>query len=174
MQGATLKLNEMNLRLALAFVLCLPGCTGPTAAPSLLPRAIETRPDTVAAPVAAPRAPLDPNLAAQLAALVSDAQAGDAEFDRAYAAGRTALASGQRATAGSEAWIAAQQVISALQAARQRSAAALSRIDSLTVARSELVARDATVGGLDDYRDAQAQAAAIVTRQTSRLDAFNR
>jgi light-regulated signal transduction histidine kinase (bacteriophytochrome) len=151
------------------------GCAAPANPPSLLPRAIETRPDVSPisqTPVAL--MPISASLAARLAQLVAEAKAGDLDFAKVIKAGGTTVAAGRSATLGSEPWVAAEQVRSALQVARQRSAGALAEIDSLAVAQSELATRQSDAGGLTEILAAQAEVDAIVTRQTARLDALNR
>ena len=124
-------------------------CSAPANPPSLLPRAIEKRSETpvVAPPLAAPKA-IDQTLAAKLNILLKEARAGEADFTETQASGNSALASGRNAPSGSEAWIAAEIVLSALQVARQRSASALSEIDTLAINQGEFASRDSTVGGL--------------------------
>ncbi len=150
-------------------------CTAPANPPSLLPRAIEKRAETVTPPrpVEAPKS-LDPALSAKISALLVEARTGEADFDKTLASGRMALASGRTASSGSEAWIAAEIVISALQVARQRSASALSEIDTLAINQGEMASRDSTVGGLLEIQTAQAEIEAIVARQTGSLDALSR
>jgi hypothetical protein len=151
------------------------GCTAPANPPSLLPRAIETRSDAEAAPsaITVPNE-ISPALSAELNALLIDARAGDADFAKAQSAGNAALVSGKSASAGSEAWIAAQLVLSALQVARQRSANALAKIDTIAINQSELASRNATVGGLSEILAVQAEIELIVARQTARLDELTR
>jgi hypothetical protein len=150
-------------------------CTAPANPPSLLPRAIEKRAEAVILPprVEVPKS-VDPALPAKINALLVDARAGEADFGKTLASGRMALASGRTASAGSEAWITAEIVLSALQVARQRSASALSEIDTLAINQGELASRDSTVGGLLEIQTAQTEIETIVARQTSILDALNR
>jgi hypothetical protein len=142
--------------------------------PSLAPRAVEkgeaSQPAT--ATVAAAR-PIEPALAGRIATLMASLRAGDADFAQAAASGASALAGGRGADTGTERWIAAQQIVSALQAARQRSADALAELDSLTVAQIRTTADDPSAGGLAELQAAQAEGAAIVTRQTAQIEAAN-
>ncbi len=150
-------------------------CSTPANPPSLLPRAIETRPEAAAQPssvVLSKR--ITPALAAKINALLIEAKAGDAEFVATEVTGNSAVAAGRRALQGSEAWIAAELVRSALQVARQRSAGALAEIDTLAINQGELTSRDSTVGGLAEIIATQAAIEAIVARQTARLEALNR
>ncbi len=150
-------------------------CTAPANPPSLLPRAIEKRAEAVTppSPVEAPKR-VDPALSAKINALLIEARAGEADFANTQVSGGMALASGRTASAGSEAWIAAEIVLSALQVARQRSASALSEIDTLAINQGEFASRDSTVGGLIEIQAAQAEIEAIVARQTGSLDALSR
>ena len=150
-------------------------CSTPANPPSLLPRAIETQRDTPAERPAAPTAKeIDPVLVAKIAALLRDAKGGDADFKKTESVGSAALTSGRNAATGSEAWIASEVIISALQVARQRSAAALAEIDTLAIDQGVLASRDQTIGGMFEIATAQTEIEAIVARQTARLVVFSR
>ncbi|MDQ3478754.1 MAG: hypothetical protein M3438_06305, partial [Pseudomonadota bacterium] len=102
-------------------------------APSLAPRAAEAIDPRV--PVAEPQlsTAVDPALAAQLSALVAQAEVGDRQFRAAAPAAQQAAASaGSRE---SESWIVAQQALSALVAARGPVTQALGDIDGIGAAR---------------------------------------
>ena len=121
----------MRLSLALPLtVLAITGaCAGPNAPPSLLPRPAEKIDPRVPVERPANDRPVNGALAATLAGLVRQAHAGDAAFGPAAAeAGRLAEAAG---AAQGEAWIAAQQALSAAIAAREPTARALGDIDAL-------------------------------------------
>ncbi|MFM9978520.1 MAG: hypothetical protein ACKVOP_10820 [Sphingomonadaceae bacterium] len=144
--------------------------------PSLAPRAIEKAEagaPAASSPAPAPVRAIDAALAARIAAAVASLRASDADFETAAKEGAATLASGRGTATGSERWIAAQQVLSALQAARQRSADALAELDSLTVAQIDANAADPTIGGIAELQAAQAEADTIVSRQTQRIDAAN-
>ena len=165
----------MKFILIVAAGLTLSACTTSANPPSLLPRAIERRSDAVATPPPAPvAAPLEPALASSLAALVREAVAGDRDFASVARTADGTIAAGRNAAQGSERWIAAELARSALVAAHQRSAAPLAEIDTLTVARADMVANDPALGGLSEYQTAQAQVEAIVARQSTKLDDLNR
>ena len=150
-------------------------CSTPANPPSLLPRAIETQRDTpTERPVMPIAKALDPALAAKITALLREARAGDADFRKTESAGSATLASGRNAATGSEAWIASEVIISALQVARQRSAAALAEIDTLAIDQGVLASRDQTIGGMFEIATAQTEIEAIVARQTARLVVFSR
>jgi hypothetical protein len=151
------------------------GCAAPANPPSLLPRAIETRRDDSAAsqtPIAV--APISTSLAVTLAALIAEAKAGDADFEKTIRSGGTTVTAGRSATLGSESWVAAEQIRSALEVARQRSASALAEIDSLAVNQSELASRDPGAGGLTEILSAQVEVVTIVARQTAQLELIRR
>ncbi len=150
-------------------------CSTPANPPSLLPRAIESRPE-VSPALTQPRpiSPLSASMALQIAKLVTEARAGEADFAKANQSGGATVIAGRSAALGSEAWVAAELVRSALQVARQRSAAALAEIDSLAVTQAELAFRDPQAGGLTEIQAAQTEIEAIVTRQTERLDMLSR
>ena len=100
---------------------------GPT--PSLAPRAAEAIDPRV--PVVNPVrfGPVDAQLAARLAALADQAQSGDVLFrDAAAKAEQLAASAG---AARSVSWFAAQQALSAAQAARAPTTRALGDVDSL-------------------------------------------
>jgi hypothetical protein len=150
---------------ALGLVLLLLACTGPVAPPSLLPRAAEKIDPRL--PVERPMndRPVDGALAGQLAALVTQAHAGDATFQAAAAeAERLAAAAG--APQG-ESWVTAEQALSAAAAAREPTVRALGDIDDLGATRLQangglapndlaaIQAAGAEVGAID-RRQAQA------------------
>lgn len=153
----------------LAFALTIAGCQsagGPS--PSLAKRSAET---------IDPRLPVersvieiaDPAVEARLAELMRQARAGDLTFNAALATAR-----GLTNAAGaphSESWIAAQQAVSAAVAARATTTRAMGDIDALG---SELIGRgDATgLGAFGSVRAAQAEVAAIDSRQSAAIDAL--
>ena len=112
------------------------GCVLPASqGPSLAPRAAEAIDPRVPVPEPEPSTVVDPALAAQLSAIVAQADAGDRQFQAAAPAARQASASaGAR---GSESWVAAQQALSALVATRGPVTRALADIDALAASRLE-------------------------------------
>ncbi len=119
----------------LSLPLILSACASqPVNAPSLLPRAIETRGETPTVRDETVRP--DPALEAKIAA-------GVATFDKAAAAfeaGKTALArrieAGKGAAEGSERWLDAQQALGELQQLRTATDGAMSDIEALAIARA--------------------------------------
>jgi hypothetical protein len=139
--------------------------------PSLAPRAAENIDPRV--PVVSPirSGPVSAGLAAHLAALVDQAQSGDAAF-------RDAAANAERLTASagapsSESWVVAQQALSAAQAARGPTTRAMGDIDGLG---STALATKGRISQADMY--AIQRAAAIVSeidqREAERIDALQK
>lgn len=153
---------------ALILTAALAGCAGSAStAPSLAPRAAEAIDPRMPVPEPQLSAVVDQGLAAQLSALVTQAEVGDARFrNAAPAAQRAAAAAGARQ---SESWVIAQQIVSALVAARGPTTRALGDIDALGAARIQ------RLGGIGaaDMRAIQAAAgrvAEIDRRQAELID----
>jgi len=148
----------------------LSACSAPAGPyPSLAPRAAEAIDPRVPLSNDVRVGPADANLSAQLAALVRQAQAGDAAFrDAADNAERLAQAAGGPQT---ESWVAAQQALSAAQAARGPTARALGDIDGLAASALE---RSGGIppGNLAAIRSAAATVSDIDRRQTERTRAI--
>jgi hypothetical protein len=151
-------------------LLALSGCAAPGGPyPSLQPRAAEAIDPRV--PVVRPvnDRPVTPSLAARLAGLVDQAQAGDAAFEgAASAAERLAAGAG---SPRSESWIAAQEALTAAIAARKQTATALGDIDEIGATALQ------TQGGIapNDLAAIQRAAAAVGSidrRQAQRIDAM--
>jgi len=151
-------------------MLAAAGCAAPPpAAPSLAPRAAEAIDPRVPLPSEPAVGPAAPALAARLAELTRLARGGDAAFREAAAAAER-LAGGAGAPQ-SESWIAAQQALSAAQAARAPTTRALGDIDGL--AASALATRGGIAGGdLIAIRAAAAEVAAIDQAQARRIEAI--
>jgi hypothetical protein len=158
---------------SLLAVLCLASlsaCAAPGGPyPSLQPRAAEAIDPRV--PVVRPMndRPVTPALAGRLAELVAQGHAGDAAFGPA-----AAVAERLAASAGapqSEGWVAAEQALSAAQAARGPTGTALGDIDALGANLLQ------TQGGiapndLAAIQRAGAEVAAIDQRQAARIKAI--
>jgi hypothetical protein len=161
------------MRLAICLsVLTLSACAAPGGPyPSLQPRAAEAVDPRV--PVVRPlnERPVSALLAARLAALVEQAQSGDAAFDGAMtSAERLAAAAG---AAQSETWIAAQEALTAAIAARRPTATALGDIDEIA-ATSLQTNRGIAPNDLAAIQRAAAEVAALDRRQAERVDAIQR
>jgi hypothetical protein len=172
--------HSLRAALLLAFA-ALSGCAGAGNFPSLAPRAAERGlpggmalapciDGTPAAPApatqdSAPPAP-DPVLRARVEELRSAARAGDAEFTTILVRARAVVTAA--GAAGSESWVAAQEQLSRLQAARDRTASSLSELDGLGLQRS------ASGGGNEQDRQlvaaAEAEVSELAERQATELN----
>ena len=151
-------------------VSALAACSSPAGPyPSLAPRAAEAIDPRV--PVEKPVIVNPPSvtLRAQLANLVSEAQAGDAAFAAAAAAAERAASGAGRP--GSEGWVQGQQALSAAQAARVRTTRALGDIDAIA-AQSLKTTGGIQAGDLIAVQEAAAAVANIDRRQADRLKAI--
>lgn len=155
-------------RLSPLFLLALSACAAaPSAEPSLAPRAAEAIDPRVPIPSEPVAGPADPALAARLAELIAEVRNGDAAFQAAADdAARLAAAAGP---AQSESWVAAQQAVSALVAARGPVTKAIADIDALAAARIE---RSGGIlpGDLAAIQAASAEAGAIGAREAAAID----
>jgi len=147
------------------------GCSSPKIAPpSLAPRAAEAIDPRLPVERALVERPVAAGLTGRLAELLAEARSGEAAF-------RSALGAAQRAAAvagplRSESWIAAQEALSALEAARAPTPKALADIDAL--AGTEIKARNGI--GADDLaaiRQAAAEAGALDAAQRGEIAALN-
>jgi len=138
--------------------------------PDLGPRAIEGRLDTV--PPATPDLPPPPPPAAELSArigqLVAQAKSADAAFQASLEEARAAVAKARGAAVSSEAWVAAQTALSALEADGALATDALADLDALVIGHADASRRD----GATELAAAQALVAAIVTDQRNTLQAL--
>lgn len=154
--------------LPIAMMLPLAACaTGDMADyPSLAQRPVERRlavpppPDVVPEP-----APASATLEQALAALLRDAQAGDATFRAALAQVRP-VAGGLAAAAGSEEWAVAQRALSRADIARGPTRLALAELDRLAIDQAQLD------GAVEAVAAVQAQVAALVAEQNRALAAL--
>jgi hypothetical protein len=117
--------------LALLLTAALAGCADrSTGYPSLAPRPIEqlslAEPDRPAPPPVA----ADPATVARYQPLVAQARTADADFRRVLEDERGALARGNGASQGSDAWLAAQVSLSRIETARAPVAKALADLDA--------------------------------------------
>ena len=151
-------------------LLVLGACAAPAGPyPTLAPRAAEAIDPRV--PVEKPVIVNEPSatLRAQLANLVSEAQAGDAAFNAAASvAERSASGAGGP---GSEGWVQGQQALSSAQAARVRTTRALGDLDAIA-ARSLQSTGGMQAGDLIAVQQAAAAVAEIDGRQAERLKAI--
>jgi hypothetical protein len=110
------------------------GCVAPGPFPSLAPREAEREISVDDTLQKRPAVPIDAALGARIAALLSDARRSEAAF--AAALGAAEAAAGRAGTEGSETWIAAQQAVSAAEAARAPTVGALAELDGLSLERA--------------------------------------
>jgi multidrug resistance efflux pump len=151
--------------------LLLSGCAGAHESyPSLARRPIETAPIaevTTPAPVVVA---VDPKLAAEIAQLKVQAEKGRAAFDTAYARAEKLTGAAAGAAVSSDAWVAAQQAISNLEAARNDSISALASLDTLYVERTKAVADGKAQGGTEAIDAVRTVVLANVDGQNDRVD----
>jgi hypothetical protein len=143
----------------------LAGCSDERGYPSLAPRAVEQEAtdETVAT---APALPTDPALDAEVTALVAQVAKGDADFTAAADQACAAIARGHAAAEGSEPWVAAQQALSGLEAARAPVLSAAAALDRLTIERGTA---EGAATDLTRLVEAQAQVSAIETAEQARV-----
>jgi hypothetical protein len=153
-------------------VLMLTACSAPGGPyPSLQPRAAEAIDPRLQPVRPINDRPVTPALAAQLGSLVDQARSGEAAFEPAMVeAERLAVSAG---APESEAWISAQEALSAAIAARRPTALAEADIDALGATRLQ------TQGGLapsdlQAINSAAAEVASIARSQTDRIDAVRK
>jgi hypothetical protein len=153
-------------------VLMLTACSAPGGPyPSLQPRAAEAIDPRVQPVRPINDRPVTPALAAQLGSLVDQARSGEAAFEPAMVeAERLAVSAG---APESEAWISAQEALSAAIAARRPTALAEADIDALGATRLQ------TQGGiapsdLQAINSAAAEVGSIARSQTDRIDAVRK
>jgi hypothetical protein len=155
--------------LVLASLAMASGCAAPGPFPSLAQRPAEREyaAERVDAPKPPP-APLpdDPAVAARVGALVAEARAGDAEFDRAYAS--AAAAAGRAGGPGSDSWVEAQQALSRATAAQAGTGKALADLDAYSTQRAQ--AGGLSAADMNRLREAGAQVQAIAEGQHARID----
>ena len=157
---------------ALLPALALSTCTAPGGPyPSLQPRAAEAIDPRV--PVVRPvnDRPASATLTARLAALVDQAQSGDAVFDAAVSQAER-LAAGAGAPQ-SESWIAAQEALTAAIAARKPTATALGDIDEIAATALQNQ-RGIAPNDLAAIQSAAERVGSMDRRQAERIDAIQK
>jgi hypothetical protein len=155
----------MRLILALAPLL-LAACAGQSSGPSLAKRPIESR--SLEEPVreALAPAPADAALRALIDEQVDRARKSQSEF--AALLPRVQDAASSAGAQGSESWIAAQQLLSALEGSRAGTTGALGRLDEL-IAERVLAGQDA---GLAELQAAQREVAELADQQRGRFESL--
>jgi hypothetical protein len=140
--------------------------------PSLAKRPVESRDRTVPPTATVEPAPADPALAAQVAQLVDEADAGENAFRRQIAESRGTVTAAAGLGPSSEAWVTAQMAVSALDSARYESVAALAGLDSLYVLRQDHADGARIAADLATITPARSRALALVDAQNDALDAL--
>ena len=157
------------VRCAALLCLFLSACaTAPRSGePSLAPRAAEAIDPRVPIPSEVVVGPADPALTARIAELMAEVRSGDAAFQSA-AQNVEALAAAAW-PAQSESWIAAQEALSGLVAARAPVTRALADLDALAAGR---IAASGGIlpGDLAAIQAATSEAGAIGQRQAELID----
>ena len=153
--------------LATAAALLLAGCATNGPFPSLAPREVERIYAAGDLLQTTPDAPNRAGLSEQVSGLVAAANDGDAAFERALAAARPLAA--RAGTSGSESWIAAQQAISRVEAARVATTRALGDLDQF--AHTQAQEGPLSTADYERLTGALAQLQALADRQQ---DAVNR
>jgi hypothetical protein len=155
----------MKSLLPLALLLAA-ACADTGNAPSLARRPIESRDLNAPVPEAAPPAVADAALQQEIATVIERAESGQRAFAALLPpAQSTAAAAGAEA---SESWIAAQQLLTALESSRTDTTAALARVDAL-ISERVLAKSDA---GLAELQAAAARIGALADAQQSSIDAL--
>lgn len=117
--------------LSMVLAALLSACGANVDHPSLAPRAIEQQPAAVSAPTGESRVPVDSPELARMNALTAEARAADRAFRDALAVARKTIGAGVGASAGSEAWVVAQQALTRLDVLRAPLVQALADLDGM-------------------------------------------
>lgn len=145
-------------------LLVLAACAGSTAGPSLSKRPIENMPLTEPQVEVSPPPVADPALRTRIESLVAQAREGQGAFAALLPRARQAAASA--GAEASESWIAAQQLLSAAEAARAPSTRALGELDAIIAAQLQRGSDE----GLAELQAAQAELAPLVQEQQRAID----
>ncbi|HYZ48162.1 MAG TPA: hypothetical protein VE567_04640 [Sphingomonas sp.] len=152
-------------RLLILACFALPACANGIG-PSLAKRPVESRSMAEPARAAMPPAAADAALRSRIDALVAQAKAGQSAFGALLPQTQAAVAAA--GAEGSEAWIAAQQSVSALENARAGATGALAELDRLIADR--LAAQ--SDAGMVELQQADAEVAGLVDAQQRELNAL--
>jgi hypothetical protein len=144
---------------SLAFAVLLAGCAEHGGYPSLAARPIEGIMDQPVVETIAPPAVPNAERATRIATLLQQAEAADRAFRTAQTETERAVAAAAGAGRGEERWLAAQQQLSRLEAARVPVGHVLADLDELGVAQADA----ASSGTPSAEADALASAYARVT-----------
>jgi len=142
-------------------ILSIGGCTA-VDAPSLAPRAVEKVPIEAPEPYVEETGAADPALAARLAPLVAQAEAGHRDFTAARQDVEKAVAAA--GPSGSESWILAQQALSALDGKRVALQDVGTKVDAI-----RLEPANAAPGNRQAIEDASARIQALVDDEATTM-----
>jgi hypothetical protein len=156
--------------LPLGLAAALAACAAPGPYPSLEPRDVERRyaaGDPERVPEAAPDLP---EFAGGVAGMLAEGRRGDAEFERALVAARPLVA--RAGASGSESWIAAQQALSRVEAARAPTVRALADLDAFAISQAKN--RPLSPGDAERLAAATAELREIADRQHATLTSLRK
>jgi alkanesulfonate monooxygenase SsuD/methylene tetrahydromethanopterin reductase-like flavin-dependent oxidoreductase (luciferase family) len=161
--------------LSLCLALGLTACSTAGSYPSLAYRPVERTAMPAAAEPAPPPIQLPPataDLTTRIGGLVAAAQASDKQFAAKRPAADRAVAAAARAARTSDSWISAQVAVSALQASRDTTVAALADLDSLyaDARQAEPVEESPSAKAIDTARD---QVQALLNGQNDVISALD-
>ena len=156
--------------LPLAAALLTAGCAATGPFPSLAVREAERLYASGDPLQSAPEAPDRAGLAGRIAGFLSAASQGDAAFERALAAARPLAA--RAGASGSESWVAAQEALSRLEAARATTSKAVGALDEFGAAEAKQ--GPLSKGDYDRLTAALARGAALAAKQQQAVDALRR
>src|SRR3954471_2858904 len=142
---------------------CAENGTFPSLAQRPAERAYEAERDAVLPP--GPARPDDPAVARRVTELIAEAEAGQAEFERAAGPARAAVA--KAGAVNSDSWIEAEQAVSRVSAAGARTGGALADLDRYAADRTN----STTVSEADAarLRDAVARVQALADAQAAEV-----
>ena len=154
----------------LGLVMLVSGCAEPGPYPSLAPRPIERA--LALADEAPPPPPLPdtPEVTARAAELVEQARGGMPAFERALGVAERAVRGA--GAAGSDSWVAAQQAVSRVEAARAVTTRAMGELDAYSV--SQAATRSLSPNDLERLAAAAAEVQAISDRQSEAVNRLQR
>lgn len=138
--------------------------------PSLAPRPIEKRGEDIAVKPPVQDGQADATLLAKIAQLRTQMDAGDKSFSDMLPRVTQAVNAGRSAAGGSEKWVVAQQMLSALESARAPTVMAVAELDSLYLAQIDAIAAGRATGGADELRAAQQDGSQLAQKQQVRID----
>ena len=160
----------INRASLVSLTILLTACAGPEGeAPSIGSRPIEGILDAPIRGIAPVQSTSSAALSAEIDALIHQAEAGHSGFAANYPAAQNAITSAAGSAIESEAWIAAQLAISALDSARSETVRALGSLDAILAEQAVSSAPAET----EKLVDARVHVARLYDDQNTRYDALN-